>query len=72
MSKININKTFEEIRNELGDYNVFLQMVKMMREAQIHRNDINTTFENFTQLAEADKKQDILEKAVDKWLEENL
>lgn len=47
-------------------------LVKRMREAQIHRNDINTTFENFTQLAEADKKQDILEKAVDKWLEENL
>lgn len=54
------------------DFNEFVSLVKRMREAQKHRNDITTTFETLSQLEEADKRQDLLEKAVDKWLEENL
>lgn len=69
MSKMNV---VENACKRLDSYDTFLQMVKMMREAQIHRNDITLTFENFTQLEEADKRQDLLEKAVDKWLEENI
>ena len=72
MSKMNIDQAFEIVCKRLDAYDTFLQMVKMMREAQIHRNDITLTFENFTQLEEADKRQDLLEKAVDKWLEENI
>jgi hypothetical protein len=54
------------------EYREFVSLVKRMREAQKHRNDITTTFETLSQLEEADKRQDLLEKAVDKWLEENL
>lgn len=50
----------------------FATLVKKMREAQIHRNDITTTFENFTQLEEADKRQTLLEEKVDRWLKELL
>ena len=50
----------------------FATLVKKMREAQIHRNNITTTFENFTQLEEADKRQTLLEEKVDKWLKELL
>lgn len=72
MSKMNIDQAFEIVCKRLDSYDTFLQMVKMMREAQMHRNDITTTFENFTELAEADKRQELIEKAVDKWLEENI
>ena len=71
MSKMNIDQAFEIVCKRLDDYDTFLLMVQKMREAQIHRNDITTTFENFTQLSEADKKQEIIEQAVDKWLEDN-
>ena len=50
----------------------FATLVKKMRDAQIHSNDITTTFENFTQLEEADKRQTLLEEKVDKWLKELL
>ena len=72
MSEMNIDQAFEIVCKRLDSYDTFLQMVKMMRETQIHRNDIALTFESFTQLEEADKRQDLLEKAVDKWLEENI
>lgn len=71
MSKMNIDQAFEIVCKRLDDYDTFLLMVQKMREAQKHRNDITTTFENFTQLSEADKKQEIIEQAVDKWLEDN-
>lgn len=71
MSKMNIDQAFEIVCKRLDDYDTFLLMVQKMREAQKHRNDIATTFENFTQLSEADKKQEIIEQAVDKWLEDN-
>ena len=72
MSEMNIDQAFEIVCKRLDSYDTFLQMVKMMRETQIHRNDIALTFESFTQWEEADKRQDLLEKAVDKWLEENI
>lgn len=72
MSKMDIDQAFEIVCKRLDAYDTFLQMVKMMREAQIHRNDITLTFDNFAQLAEADKRQELIEKAVDKWLEENI
>ena len=70
--KMNIDKAFGIVCKRLDDYDTFLLMVKMMREAQIHRNDINTTFENLSQLESADKKQKSIENAVDNWIKENL
>ena len=66
-----IDEAFGVVCRRLDDYDTFLQMVTMMREAQKYDKKITTTFENFTQLAEADKRRELIEKAVDKWLEEN-
>ena len=71
MSKMNIDQAFGIVCKRLDDYDTFLLMVQKMREAQKHRNDITTTFENFTQLAEADKRQELIENAVDNWIKEN-
>lgn len=68
MSKMHIDEAFGVVCNRLDDYDTFLQMVRMMREAQKHSTEITTTFENFTQLEEADKKMEIIEEAVDNWL----
>ena len=68
MSKINIDEAFGVVCKRLDDYDTFLQMVRMMREAQKHSKEITTTFENFTQLEEADKKMQIIEESVDNWL----
>ena len=68
MSKMNIDEAFGVVCKRLDDYDTFLQMVLMMREAQKHSKEITTTFENLTQLEEADKKMEIIEEAVDNWL----
>ena len=68
MSKMNIEQAFEVVCKRLDDYDTFLQMVQLMREAQKHSKEITTTFENLTQLEEADKRMEIIEEAVDNWL----
>lgn len=65
---MNIDEAFGVVCKRLDDYDTFLQMVRMMREAQKHSKEITTTFENLTQLEEADKKMEIIEEAVDNWL----
>ena len=69
---MNIDEAFKVVCKRLDDYDTFLLMVQKMREAQKHRKDITTTFENFTQLEEADKRKEVIEQAVDNWLEKNM
>ena len=57
MSKMNIDQAFKIVCGRLDAYDTFLQMVKMMREAQKAGDEIRMA---------------LIEKAVDKWLEENL
>ena len=56
MSKMNIDQAFEVVCKRLDDYDTFLQMVGMMREAQTQGDDVRMA---------------LIEKAVDKWLEDN-
>lgn len=56
MSKMNIDEAFEIVCKRLDDYDTFLQMVGMMREAQTQGDDVRMA---------------LIEKAVDKWLEDN-
>ena len=54
---MNIDQAFKIVCGRLDAYDTFLQMVKMMREAKKAGDEIRMA---------------LIEKAVDKWLEENL
>ena len=54
---MNIDQAFEIVCKRLDSYDTFLQMVGMMREAQKQGDDV---------------RMSLIEKAVDKWLEENV
>ena len=56
MSKMNIDKAFEVVCKRLDDYDTFLQMVRLMREAQKYEDEVRMA---------------LIENAVDRWLEEN-
>ena len=55
MSKMNIDKAFEVVCKRLDDYDTFLQMVRLMREAQKYEDEVRMA---------------LIENAVDRWLEE--
>ena len=67
MSKMNIDKAFEIVCKRLDDYDTFLLMVQKMREAQ-KEFDAN---KDSDAVAFFSKKAELIEKAVDKWLEDN-
>lgn len=56
MSKMNIDEAFEVVCKRLDDYDTFLQMVRLMREAQKYEDEVRMA---------------LIENAVDRWLEEN-
>ena len=56
-SKITIDEAFGIVCKRLDDYDTFLQMVKMLREAQKEKDE---------------KRIDVVEKAVDNWLKDNI
>ena len=67
MSKMNIDKAFEIVCKRLDDYDTFLLMVQKMREAQ-KEFDAN---KDSDAVAFFIKKAELIENAVDKWLEDN-
>ena len=70
MSKMNIDEAFGVVCKRLDDYDTFLLMVQKMREAQIEFEDC--PMENEADISRLGKKAEVIENAVDNWINENL
>ena len=68
--KMNIDEAFGVVCKYLDDYETFLMMVKMMREAQKDFEDC--PMENEADILRLGKKAEEIEQAVDNWLEKNM
>ena len=68
--KMNIDEAFGVVCKYLDDYENFLMMVKMMREAQKEFEDC--PMENEADIQRLGKKAEVIEQAVDNWLEKNM
>ena len=66
---MNIDQAFEVVCKRLDDYDTFLLMVKMMREAQ---KEFDALPVDCAEVERFGKKADIIEQAVDNWIKENL
>lgn len=69
MSKMNIDQAFEVVCKRLDDYDTFLQMVAMMREAQ---KEFDALPCDCAEVERFGKKAEVIEQAVDNWLEKNM
>ena len=70
MSKMNIDEAFGVVCKRLDDYDTFLLMVSQMREAQKEFEDC--PMENEADIQRLGKKAEVIEQAVDNWLEKNM
>ena len=69
MRKMNIDQAFEVVCKRLDDYDTFLLMVQKMREAQ---KDFDALPCDCAEVERFGKKAELIENAVDKWLEDNI
>ena len=70
MRKMNIDEAFGIVCKYLDDYENFLLMVKMMRAAQ--KEFDACPMENEADIQRLGKKAEVIEQAVDNWLENNM
>ena len=67
---MNIDEAFGIVCKYLDDYENFLLMVKMMRDAQKEFEDC--PMENEADIQRLGKKAEVIEQAVDNWIEKNM
>ena len=67
---MNIDEAFKVVCKRLDDYDTFLLMVEKMREAQ--KEFDACPMENESDIQRIGKKAEVIEQAVDNWLEKNM
>ena len=67
--KMNIDEAFGVVCKRLDDYDTFLLMVQKMRDAQKEFDDLPVDCAEVERLG---KKAEVIEQAVDNWLEKNM
>ena len=69
MSKMNIDEAFGVVCKRLDDYDTFLLMVSQMREAQKEFDALPCDSAEVERLG---KKAEVIENAVDNWINNNM
>ena len=67
---MNIDEAFKVVCKRLDDYDTFLLMVSQMREAQ--KEFENCPMENEADIQRLGKKAEVIEQAVDNWINNNM
>ena len=69
---MNIDEAFGVVCKRLDDYDTFLLMVSQMREAQKEANDMIAQVDCYQEATDYVKKAEVIEQAVDNWINNNM